>query len=178
VGYRRLFIWVEGSGDVEFFNRVIKPIFEERYDWVEVRAYAQETSDYIIEFIKSIRRMEADYIFVADINLAPCITDRKQRLHKTFKNIETDKTIVVVREIESWYLAGLSDKTSKKLGLPIFSTTDSLIKEQFDPLIPKKFDSRIDFMLEILNHFSIETAKQKNSSFNYFAQKYQLEINR
>jgi len=41
-------------------------------------------------------------------------------------------------------------------------------------LIPKKFTSRIDFMSEILKKFSIEIAKQKNNSFQYFVEKYMI----
>lgn len=175
MSYQRLFIWVEGPDDVRFFNEVIKPIFDERYDWVEVRAYAKEGSDYVIKFLKSIQAMQADYILVADINSAPCISKRKQKLHKIFKNVDEDRILVIVQEIESWYLAGLDEANSEKLRLPIFKTTNSFTKEQFNGLIPEKFDSRIDFMLEILKHFSLETAKRKNDSLRYFIEKYQKE---
>lgn len=175
MGYRRLFIWVEGPDDVRFFNEIIKPIFDKRYDWVEVRAYAKQRSDYVIKFVKSIKAMKADYFFVADINSVPCITKRKQKLHKIFKNVDEDRILVIVQEIESWYLAGLDEASSEKLRLPIFKTTNSFTKERFDGLIPEKFDSRIDFMLEILKHFSLEIAKQKNDSLKYFIEKHQKE---
>ncbi len=172
MGYKQLFIWVEGPDDVRFFEQIIKPIFDKSYDWVVVRAYAKKQSKYITRFVKSIKAMPADYIFVADINLAPCITDKKQRLQKTFKNIKAERTVIVVKEIESWYLVGLNEVNSKKLGLPPFDVTDNVEKEKFNQLIPKKFDSRVDFMLEILKHFSTATAKQKNNSFKYFVEKY------
>jgi hypothetical protein len=53
-----------------------------------------------------------------------------------------------------------------------FSSTEDISKKQFNNLIPKGFDSRIDFMLEILKYFSIKIAKQKNKSFRYFLQKH------
>jgi hypothetical protein len=141
LAYRRLFIWVEGADDQRFFEQVVKPLFEQKYDWVEVRTYAKHSGEYITKFIRSIKAMEADYIFVADIDSAPCITARKERLQETYKNVDEDKTLVVIQEIESWYLAGLNDANAKRLGLPVFNATDSITKEQFDPLIPKRFDS-------------------------------------
>ena len=82
------------------------------------------------------------------------------------------KIIVVVKEIESWYLAGLDNKVCKQLKIKNFPNTEKVTKEEFNSLIPKKFTSRIDFMLEILKNFSIEIAKKKNTSFRYFVEKY------
>ena len=53
--------------------------------------------------------------------------------------------------------------------------TDNLTKEDFNGLIPGKYDSRIDFMFEILKYFSIDSAGKKNHSFRYFAERYHLE---
>ena len=76
-------------------------------------------------------------------------------------------------EIESWYLAGLNDEECKRLGLPTtIDNTDHISKEQFLGLMPDRFDSKAEFMLEILRVFDHETARSKNSSFRYFMQKY------
>lgn len=82
---------------------------------------------------------------------------------------------MVVKEIEGWYLAGLGNTEAEKFKIRTFSETDTITKEQFNALIPKTFDSRIDFMLEILRIFSIEIAKQKNRSFRYCIEKYNCE---
>lgn len=81
----------------------------------------------------------------------------------------------MIKEIESWYLAGLDAQACKEFNIHNVPETDSITKEQFDALIPEKFISRIDFMLEILKVFSIESAKQKNMSFKYFIMKYDCE---
>ena len=168
--YKRLFIWVEGDDDIRFFDRIIKPVFEKKYNFVEVRACAQLKKKKIANFIKSIKAMKADYIYVADINNSPCITAKKQKI----KNIEQNRIIIVIKEIESWYLAGLSSEDSEKFKIRPFKTTDNVNKEAFDKLRPKSFDSRLDFMLEILKYFSIEIAKEQNQSFKYFIKKYKL----
>lgn len=168
---RGIFIFVEGNNDELFFKNIIKPKLEGKYDYVKIIKHANEKKEKIKGYIKSINSMGAEYIFVVDINNSPCITARKQEVKNKLKSIDEERIIVVIKEIESWYLAGLEDAEAEKLGIPIFSNTDNITKEQFDNLIPKKF-SRIDFMLEVLRNFSIKTAKQKNGSFRYFIEKY------
>ncbi len=81
---------------------------------------------------------------------------------------------MVIKEIESWYYAGLSRESALALGVPDLASTDALIKEDFNHLIPRKYDSRIDFMFEILKYFSLESARTKNNSFRFFVDRYQL----
>ena len=86
--------------------------------------------------------------------------------------------MIVKKEIESWYIAGLSDTNLKKLKIKLTAKgkkgdiTGNMTKEKFNKLMPKRFDSRIDFMLEILNQFSLNTAKKRNKSFSYFISKH------
>lgn len=171
MNYKQLFFLVEGDDDERFFQRIIKPKFEQKHYTVIAWKYAQVNNMKVESFIKSIKAMGADYIYVADINRALCITAKKQKIKDRVRNIDEDRIIVVIKEIESWYLAGLDETSSKKLGVGPFSTTDSITKERFNDLIPKKFRSKIDFVLEILQHFSIEIANQKNISFRHFFEK-------
>lgn len=168
----KLFIFIEGDDDERFFNRIILPMFENKYDKVQLWKYAQKKNEIIFQFLKSIQAMNADYIFVTDNNGSPCITDRKQKIETDFQNIDKNKILVVVREIESWYLAGIDDGSSKKFGIKSFSNTERINKVAFNDLKPKKFSSRIDFMSEILKLFCIDTAKCKNGSFSYFVENY------
>jgi hypothetical protein len=80
----------------------------------------------------------------------------------------------VVEEIEGWYLAGVDSEKSTTLKLKHPGSTDRLTKEAFYQLQPKQLIFRLSFMLELLKHFSVETAIQNNQSFAYFAKKYQL----
>ena len=171
--YERLFIWVEGEDDIRFFNRIIKPAFEGKYNLVEVRAYAALKREKVGNYLRSIKAMDAAYIFVTDMNQAPCITARKQETEDKFRNVGKDRVIVVIKEIESWYLAGLDEVSSKKCGISPHNSTDTITKEQFNNLIPKKFGAlRTDFCQEILKYFQVEIAKQKNKSFRYFVGKH------
>ncbi len=174
--YKRLFLWVEGDDDLRFFDQIIKPAFERKYDWVEVRSYAHLKKEKVDNYLKSIDAMNADYFFVTDIDTAPCVTYRKQAIRHEFSNLDTDKIIVVIKEIESWYLAGLDNICCKKYKIPPSNRTDEVIKEHFDSLIPREFEgSRIVFLQEILKYFQVETAKQKNKSFRHFLEKQWLD---
>ena len=72
-------------------------------------------------------------------------------------------------------MPGFRQKSLQTLGLPALPTTDGLTKEDFNALIPLAFDSRIDFMFEILKSFSPTTAALHNRSFKFFFDRYHLE---
>jgi len=167
-----LFIWVEGDDDERFFNGILSPKLQRKYGTIKIIRYAKMKKEKVDNFIRSIKAMGAEYIYLTDINDSPCVTAKKEEMQKKYQNIDKDKIIVVIREIESWYLAGLDNKACKQLKIKNFANTDNVTKEKFNALIPERFTSRIDFMSEILKNFSIEIAKQKNNSFQYFVEKY------
>jgi len=171
VEYKRLWILVEGNDDERLVEK-IKYVFENKYEFVQIWKYAQQPHKKTQGFLKSINSMRSDYFFLRDINQSLCITARKEKVANTYGElIDLNKIIVVIKEVESWYLAGLDNNNCKELGLEAFDRTDETTKEQFNSLIPNRFDSRIDFMQEILKRFCIKTAKEKNASFDYFMSK-------
>ena len=172
---RKLFVWVEGASDARFFEAVLRPFLENKYNSVEVRTYATLKKTKVVNILRGIREAGNDYILVADIDQERCVTAKKEVLVKRFCNLNPRRIRVVVKEIESWYLAGLDDNVSSFLGLPVFSATDTVTKEDFNELIPEKFDSRIDFMMEMLKYFLPGVAVGKNRSFAYFIHKHHLE---
>jgi len=173
MAYKQLFLFLEGEDDKRLFESILKQIFEKTYDYVTIIQYSQQKYEKINNFLRSIKCMRAEYIFTHDFNDSPCITERKRRILEKYKEInEKDKIAIIIKEIESWYLAGLDDKNAQKLTNHTFISTENITKEKFDSYRSNKFDSRIDFMVEILKYFSIETTKQKNNSFRYFADKF------
>jgi len=169
--YKRLVILLEGNDDERFFKKIVKPFFQKRYS-VEFWKYSRLKDARIVNFVKSINAMKADYIFARDFNDAPCVTAKKEKITGKFNQVTEDKVIVVVKEIESWYLAGLDENASKKLGIrKKIGITDNITKEHFNQLIPKNMP-RTDFMQEILKNYDVEIAKGKNSSFGYFLNKW------
>ncbi|PKL69983.1 MAG: hypothetical protein CVV30_01005 [Methanomicrobiales archaeon HGW-Methanomicrobiales-1] len=171
---KRLFILVEGEDDIRFFGRVIKPLFVSRYESIEIIPYASIKRVKVNNFLKSVRQMKNDYIFVADIDTERSVRDKKQLLYYHFDNISGHRIVIVIKEIESWYYAGISETAVRDLGVADLAATDELFKEDFNKLMPRQFDSRIDFMFEILKSFSLETAVLKNRSFRFFVERYHL----
>ena len=188
VAYRILYVLLEGYDDVRFFEGVIEPIFAEQYDYVHFWTYSQQKKEKVNDFLNSIRAMQtdglADSLLVADLDESPCVTDRKERVFSTFRALEGNvgavasllfatEVLIVCKEIESWYLAGLSDTSCQRIGISVsFSSTDQITKEQFDRLNPGRFKTRIQFMEAILQSFDLETARSQNRSFQYFMRKY------
>jgi len=175
MGPKMLYIFVEGNDDERFFRKIVLPKLQKKYVSVKIIKYAQKHKkfEYLKKFIKSIKSIKDDYIYVTDINNSPCVTAKKQKIYENLDNINTNRILVVIKEIESWYLAGLDANSAKKLRIKkVYTITDTITKEQFNNLIPKKFDSRIDFMNEILKNFSLEIAQQKNKSLKYCIEKF------
>jgi hypothetical protein len=162
-------VLVEGRDDKELFNAVIKPILLEQYDHVDIWEYAGKTLEKRRKYVTSIHAMGADYLFVADINDGPCITGRKDHLIDRHGGmLDPDRTIIAVKEIESWYVAGVDNQACQELGIAGLPHTDDVTKEQFRGLVPGRFrDSVVDFMTELLNVFQVDVARAKNRSFCY-----------
>lgn len=162
---------MEGADDARFFNSVFKPLFEEKYQTVEIKEYAHKKAQYVQNFLTSIDSMGDRYIFVHDFDSDTCVTNVKNTLRDTYTNLEDPNIEIVKDEIESWYASGLTQKDSKYLK-STYPNTESITKEMFDRLMPNSFSSKIDFTREILKRFSIDEARSRNNSFDHFFQKY------
>ena len=122
-----LYIWVEGFDDEIFFQKVLCPLLEERYDYTRTIKYSGENLTWQNKFLNSIDTMKANYVFTADIDKAKCISTKKNSIKSRVTNIDESKIIVVIQEIESWYLAGLDDDSCKSLGIKFKDNTTNLI---------------------------------------------------
>jgi hypothetical protein len=169
-----IYVFIEGDKDERFFSALIRPLLEERYTTIVQWKYAQSSKNEVMKALRNVRDRKADCLFWRDIDTCPCVTARKENLLSAFKKrVAPSSVVVVVKEIESWYLAGLNDESRQELGIPTnrHRHTDDLTKEQFEGLMPAKFDSITDFMNEILNRFSTDTARTRNRSFCYLMDK-------
>lgn len=178
--YQRLTIFVEGDDDSRFFENVIKPMLEGKDISVDIQEWSQKDRASIKKFIRSIKNFEDyswDYIFTSDID---CFGSEEQKIRvliETF-DIEHDKVVIVIKEIEGWYLAGLTEGSAREVGLnvPRFReiNPDTVIKEHFVSLMPKNFIAKRSFYSEILKHFDHETAIARNGSYQHFSLRYDL----
>lgn len=176
--FKQLYIFVEGPDDERYMNRIILPILAEKYNHIKIIKYAVLQPQVIINFIKTFKKqLNSDYLFFSDMDARGdvkwCITKRKEKIIAKFSDhIENHKLFIVKEEIESWYLAGISENDAKRFKIKPFYTTDMLTKEDFERLIPKKTFTPNDFMIEILNQYDFEIALSRNTSLQYFVTKY------
>lgn len=175
-----MWIFVEGEHDSIFAKGVLLPILRKGYDFVDTWEYAQEAPKKVVDFLRAMKPMKADCLFLADINDSPCVTAKKSALTEKFREaLEPSDVVVVVKEIESWYLAGADDEVCRALRIASLSRTDHTTKEQFQAMMPERFkDSVVDFMTEILGRFRLDIAKTKNRSFDYLMDKLEARSER
>ncbi len=165
---RRLFIFVEGNDDHRFFSRVIRPPLENSYASVEIIMYASMKTVNVCRFVRSITAMNHDFILCADIDQERTVRGKKGELKTRFCTLADDRIVVIIQEIESWYLAGLDEKAQKRYSLQPYHSTNHITKEIFNRMIPRYYTSRITFMADILSQFATDVAKERNRSFRYF----------
>ena len=111
---------------------VLAPIFQATFDHVAIWDYSQKKDAKLTSLIRNIGSMNAGYLLFGDIDDRPCVTVTKEYLVNRFSVPAWDRIVVVRREIEAWYLAGLDEASCDELGLARVSDVDSTTKEQFD----------------------------------------------
>jgi hypothetical protein len=168
MGSAKYYFFIEGDTDRAFFEKLIFSVsgMPNRGNFNFIK-YAERKINEINGLIKTLSDCNFTYFFITDFDSGPCVTSVKDKQKAKFPSLENDKIFVVLKEIESWYLAGLDEKSSTELGIGNYKETDNISKGDFEGIKPKKFKSVEDFRIETLKRFSIETAKGKNSSFNY-----------
>lgn len=163
--------FVEGYWDEEFIQRVIQPLVETRYFLVKIITYSGLTPAKRKTLFNEAVRAHSDVFILADRNPSPCITAAKQRMKGVFQEAQVeDYVVIVVPEIEAWYLAGMSDAFAAQYQIGLPPNVDAVDKNRFEELCQHSaFDSSSDMRLEALRHYSVELAKQRSASFLYFA---------
>lgn len=166
---KRLIIFVEGPDDQRFFEKIIKPKLEPKK--VEIRSYANLKKSKLKSFVHSLNQMGVKFYFTADLDESPCVASKKKMLVRKHPFIKKECILIVKKEIESWYLAGLNTQSRKKFCPKPMGNTELVGKEAFNKLILRKRSPRLISMIEILDGFSFSEAKMRNNSFGYVIQK-------
>ena len=170
---KTIFLLVEGDDDKRFIETVIKPMLESKFDVVSIQKYARRKSTALVKLLKSIKKNGSAHFCTGDFNSSSCITQAKTAMNSRFDNeIENHNIVIVIKKIEGWYLAGLTENRAQEMGVEISlpENTDSIGKRKFYDFKPKYLDKR-DYMIEVLKGYSSEQAAEKNSSFSYFLRK-------
>lgn len=168
-----LFIMVEGNDDERFFNKVICPLLEEDYKNIKIWQHAQKSRETVEKMFLSMEDLEADYIYVEDLDHEKNIAAKKTIILNKVDYINKERIVIVVKEIESWYLAGINQEDASLMKIPYIENTENIFKEDFNSMVHKsQYDSRINLMQKLLKCFSVQAALQKNSSFALFHENF------
>jgi hypothetical protein len=171
-----LHILVEGDQDDSFVQKVVKPwlLNKGKYNNVETFAYANRKKEITENYVKTIKEKQEDILCLTDSTHASCISGRIDDLiNNGIGTFERKAIIVVVKEIESWYLAGVDNQCCRRIHIPYFERTEQIKKEEFHSIIAKsKYKPKPACRLEMLKYFNIVLASQRNISFYRFYSKY------
>lgn len=166
---KKIALWAEGASDRRFFDAIIKPKLARHFDVVKIVEYSVRFSQ-VNKLLQSMSHQGFEYLFVADQDETPCIGVRREKLRKRFPALDPTRIVVVRREIEAWYMAGVGKDAA--LGLRLKSLPQNCeTKEQFLNLVAEPFTSSLDLMIELLGVFDYRLACEKNRSFAYLDSK-------
>lgn len=169
----QLYVFVEGDDDQRFFERLIKPKLLNKYLEVKTIKYAQKPPSWVNKFVSAISKNPtwATYFFLKDYDESTCISGRKTRIINKCNRLSISSIIVVVNEIESWYLSGINDSflRRERIDTNISRIPSDATKEFFQKLVGDR--DRILFMNKIIDNYSFKLARGKNKSFNYLLTK-------
>ncbi len=184
--YKCLYVFLEGDDDEHFFNSILKPRMINKYTYMKIVQYSRGIKDNELglrknlqKYLKSIQSMDfADLILFRDFDNHKCITEVKECIRNLIDplSIVNDEIMIVVIEIESWYAAGIDNTTIKKLKIKNTSiikkirNNEKITKNQFNALIPKKI-LRKSFMIDLLDNYNLDLARNRNESLDYFMKK-------
>jgi hypothetical protein len=167
------YIYVERDDDVLLFGRVITPLVEKTNARVVIRSYRQLRNSDVKNKLVALASSGWKRLLVGDMNDSPSIPERKRKLNRIYGPLADDEILIVEKEIEGWYLAGLTEARRNEIGIArVPNDFEKIIKEVFREFIPKMFASRADFLLEILKNYSVETAMKNSGSFAYAIRKH------
>lgn len=164
-----VFFLVEGDDDDRFISGILDRFYKDRFQYKIIK-YSQLPKILISKFINTFNVNNEKYFFMRDINSEKCISEKRKSILTIYSPVKLENIIIVVKEIEAWYLAGIDAKISKTLNITNCDNTDIITKEIYFTMIPKNFHKTILFN-KIIENYSIDIAKTKNSSFKYFLSK-------
>jgi len=165
-------LFVEGPSDKRFVDSVLAPRLRALYPGgVKIVEYAAGCSSAkVCRLVLAAVAAGFEYFLLCDLDEASCFTAKRHGVCSTYPCVEPRNVLVAAPEIEAWYLAGLDQTRTAAIGVAKYHPgTDSVTKEEFNRLRPRRFRSRIDFMREILKRFDLDHAVYlgRNRSLTY-----------
>ena len=171
---RLIWIILKGNDDERFFERIVKPHLEKKYSRVKFYKYAARPRSELEKFVNLLQKAKTEYMFISDFDQSECFKGRKDQItSKSASKVDHARIVIAKSAIESWYLAGLNYGSAASLQITLHTDTENITKKEFAEIMRRgKHSSIINFKMQILKEFVINTAKQQNKSFQYFCEKF------
>jgi hypothetical protein len=167
------FIFIEGYYDELFFKKILNILkIDEK---VELFQYSQKSDIKVNNYLSSLRSQSIQFLFVADDdgqNYSSTIS-RICKLKQRYPKLSEDEIVLVVPEIEGWYMAGLTTKNAKQIKLKDLPNPNECTKELFISKLPGRADGT-SIRTMIMDNYNVELAKKNSPSFKNFIEKIQL----
>lgn len=166
------FFYLEGDEDIRFMENIIKNFIKKKRLLLRPRKYRNLKDSTVEELITDHNEKDEKYLFFADNDSIQNVENKKDELiDQHYPSLKRENIIIIVKEIESWYLAGISTQMANELGIDevSYSRKDPNIsgKKGFEELKPGNM-TLIEFYLEVTKKFDVEIGKKRNYSFEYF----------
>lgn len=172
--------FVEGKDDEVFIYHVAKPLCGlygvnlEKRDIIE---YSQTEPRVIAQFIRSTIHQNIPCFFLADKDSLQyhTVEQKKRSVCAKYQVHDEAHVVIVIEEIESWYLAGLSREIYLDMNIGKYHQgTEHVTKEEFNRLLKDSRPTRggrATLLPYLLHRFDEDIACERNTSFAYFAQR-------
>jgi hypothetical protein len=164
-------ICVEGDDDERFVKSVLQPRIAGTTDPLLCFKYAEERIEKVNLFLETVAALGWSYILLCDLDDCPDRDIRCEQVRATFRPLEHEQIVVVEREIESWYLSGLNDIDASELDVQPIRRTDRIGKTALERAAHGCGRPLVDFKVELLRRFDVQTARLRNTSFDEFIEK-------
>jgi hypothetical protein len=163
------YIFVEGDSDYLFMERVICPVKQVSFN---IYDYAQKIGK-AKKIISMIQRSNGKYVFTHDSDGRPDVNHLKLKLKRRFCLNNTDNISIVVLEIESWLIAGMTPESrialkGDSLKLSQWRRPETINKEAFATIAAKNRLNKLAFEQRCLDSFDYDSAITRSESFREF----------
>lgn len=183
---KTVYIFVEGKDDHALLKLLIdQGIFEKKYPKdqysfkiIKYRANNGKKESNVGKEVKTLQTQNIPVLFFGDLDFIEkkmCVEHRAKAIKEQYElTIPSSDIIIVAYEIESWLLAGFSEKFCNYHNIEFIEDTQFVRKEIFEKLRLNRGITLWRFLLkdEQKDKYSIKEARQRNQSFRKFFEKY------
>jgi len=163
-----IYILIESDTDHEFYEAIIEPILYEKYDQVIPYKYIEKKKKAVTKYINVILKQKADYYVLGDKD----DDTNANAIDRVFQRMDTkihkNKVVLVIKEMECWILAGITDEMYDRYNIELnITNTEIYCKEEICDEFKKHLNPSI-FITAILNTYNFNNARLRNNSFDRF----------